>query len=119
MPLEALVNTLASKLIAHCSHPPPSLRGWFPKSHFLHNPEDTAPVAVVYSPQGHPVHPPDPAFALYVPIEHGVHSPMPSFPPVNPALQMQSARAVPPIDKLKDAGHFEHAERPIKLLYSP
>jgi len=27
LPLEALVNTLASKLIAHRSHPPPSLRG--------------------------------------------------------------------------------------------
>jgi hypothetical protein len=80
----------------------------------------TAPLAAEYVPAPQSVHAADPVVTLYFPATHAAHGP-PSGP-VDPALQVQFAKAPLPGGEFEFDGqtlHVELAEAPIAVEYVP
>ena len=68
----------------------------------------TAPVVVMYVPDGHAVHVPIPVNDLLVPATQAVHT-APSLVPEKPALHVQADRMTDPAREPVPAGHKVHA----------
>ncbi len=99
--------------------------------------ETVAPVEAEYVPAPHGVQAALPVAILYVPTPHGKH--VPPSGPVDPALQVQAARAELVLGEFEFAGHamqvaaavaaavleyfpapqFSHAALPVAILYVP
>ena len=60
---------------------------------------------------------PDPAVLLYLPASHAVQ--FPPLGPDQPALQVQSVKAVLCAGELESAGQLLHSVDPAELLYLP
>jgi hypothetical protein len=79
-----------------------------------------APTAVEYVPAPQSVHAADPVDAVYFPATHPVH--VPPAGPINPALQVQLAKAELPAGELEFDGHAKQVdtdEAPAVVEYVP